>query len=128
MIRCPNSRRKCFDLGPIIPEVSIAMGTKVNLSSSDLYFVCFEASAEQHFEPGKAADEERAEGEKVSEQVASHARHFPLANGKVVMPSGRFPSPLSRPAGSRIACIPAASSAPFTISLMALWRGKRPAL
>ena len=62
-------------MGPIMPEVSIEMGTNVNLSSSDLYFVCFVASAEQDFEPGKAADEDRAEGEKVSEQVATHARH-----------------------------------------------------
>ncbi|KAF0301986.1 hypothetical protein FJT64_025861 [Amphibalanus amphitrite] len=42
-----------------------------------------------------------AVAEKVSQQVASHIRLIPRLKGKSVIPSGRRPSPLSRPVGSK---------------------------
>ena len=56
-------------------------------------------------------------GEKVSEQVASYTKLFPLLYGNSVSPSGRRPSPLSSPAGSRTLSSPAPQSARRRTSL-----------
>ena len=64
-------------------------------------------SAERDADPGSVAVRTNAEGEKESTQVQSQMRHFPIENGNTDMPSGRLPSPRSRPTGSRTALKPA---------------------
>ena len=66
--------------------------------------------------------------ENVSEQVASQIVDLPFWKGNTVIPSGRFPSPLSKTTGSSSDGIPAVSRALRTMSLIAVWRGILPAL
>ena len=63
---------------------------------SDVYFFTHLAAL-----PGLKAELMTAVAEKVSQQVASHIRLIPRLKGKSVIPSGRRPSPLSRPVGSK---------------------------
>ena len=51
-----------------------------------------------------------------------------MEKGNTVMPSGRLPSPRSRPTGSRTALKPADDEARLMMSFKAECRGKRPAL
>ena len=71
------------------------------------YLRFLRTSAERDADSGSVAVRANAEGEKESTHVESQMRHFPLENGNTVMPSGRLPSPRSRPTGSRTALKPA---------------------
>ena len=59
---------------------------------------------------------------KVSGTVTSHASGFPLAHGRIVVPSGRLPSSRIKPTGSITAWIWARFSARQMISFRCLWR------
>ena len=65
----------------------------------------------------------RFDGASVSVHVASHTNALPYLKGKTVIPSGWWPSPRSRPTGSKTEWKPAASNARFVMSLMAACRG-----
>ena len=82
------------------PAVSSAKGMKIYLSARERYLVILDVSAEAATEPGEIAEDTILLGQKVQEQVASQIKDLPDLRGKRVMPSGRFPSPLSRPTGS----------------------------
>src|SRR6267154_3547611 len=58
----------------------------------------------------------------VSGVVASHVNLRPLAQGIMVIPSGLKGDPTMRPAGSRVAGMPALTSALQIVSLIKLWR------
>ena len=85
-------------------------------------------SAERDADPDSVAVRANAEGENELTQVQSQMRHFPLEKGNTVMPSGRLPSPRSRPTGSRTALKTADDKAHLMMSFKAECRGKRPAL
>ena len=61
-------------------------------------------------------------------ETQSHTKLLPPLKGKTVIPSGRDPSPLSNPGGSRTDGRPAFWSALLTTSFIAECLGKRPAL
>ena len=64
----------------------------------------------------------------VSTQVESQHKLRPTLNGNTVRPSGRLPSPRSKPKGSNQDGTPAVARARLTTSLRFEWRGRRPAL
>ena len=97
-------------------------------SRSPSYIRFLRTSAERDADPGSVAVRANAEEEKESTQVESQLKHFPLEKGNTVMPSGRLPSPRSRPMGSRTALKPADDKARFMMLLKAECRGKQPAL
>ena len=97
-------------------------------SHNPSYLRFLQTSAERDADPGSIAVRANAEGGKELTQVQSQMRHFPLEKGNTVMPSGRLPSPRSRPTGSRTALKPADYKARLMMSLEAECRGKRPAL
>ena len=97
-------------------------------SHNPSYLRFLQTSAERDADPGSVAVRANAEGGKESTQVQSQMRHFPLEKGNIVMPSGRLPSPRSRPTGSRTVLKPADDKARLMISFKAECRGKRPAL
>jgi len=68
--------------------------------------------------PASLAELVRWASAKVSGTVTSHARGFPLAHGRIVVPSGRF---LSSPTGSFTACIWARFKARQIMSFRCLW-------
>ena len=72
-------------------------------SHNPSYLRFLRTSAERDADPGSVVVRANAEGEKESTQVQSQMRHFPIEKGNTVMPSGRLPSPRSRPTGSRTA-------------------------
>ena len=97
-------------------------------SHNPSYLTFLRTSAERDSDPGSVAVRANAEGGKESTQVQSQMRHFPIEKGNIVMPSGRLPSPRSRPTGSRTALKPADDKARLMMSFKAECRGKRPAL
>ena len=107
----PSSFTSSAAAGPTTPAVSTAKGTKMYLSQREAYRARLRSSAPRAALPGSKADWITAVAEKVSEQVASHTKLFPLLYGNSVSPSGRRPSPLSSPAGSRTLSSPAPQSA-----------------
>ena len=115
--RRPRSFTSPAAAGPKAPEVSTAKGTKIYLSQRAAYFARFRSSAVLAALPGFRADWSTAVAENVSEQVASQTRLMPLLKGNSVMPSGRRPSPLSRPAGSNTLSSPVLLSARCNTSL-----------
>ena len=116
-IRLPSTLKNLEAAGPTTPDVSTASGTKRYCSAREEYRCILRFSAARAADPGSRAHATTADSEKVSVHVESHAKHFPLANGKVVRPSGRFPSPLSRPTGSSKDGTPATERLRFTRSL-----------
>ena len=65
------------------------------------YFVCLRSAARSAAEPGVMNVRARWEAANVSGQVTSPVRHLPTLQGTSVIPSGRLPSDLNRPIGSR---------------------------
>ena len=76
--RFPSSFTSPAAVGPKTPPVSTAEGTNVYLSQRDAYFARLRSSAQRAALPGLRAESIMAVAEKVSEQVASQIRHFPL--------------------------------------------------
>jgi hypothetical protein len=72
--------------------------------------------------------DDRCDVARVSGVVASQARHFPLAHGIRVTPSGLRLEPATKPFGSFIAATPALPRARWTISLICECLWWRPAL
>ena len=105
--------------GPKTPDVSMATGSNLNLLTKLGYLDLLVLSALAAAEPALMADSITELSLYVLTHVASQQRDFPLLKGKVVMPSGLFPSPRSRPIGSRSVGIPADLSARLIMSLMA---------
>ena len=68
---------------------------------------------------GNADEAVMSEGGKVSEQLASEISELSCRNGKIVMPSGRRPSPRSNPSDSSTECEQAASRARILMLFMA---------
>ena len=126
--RFPISLKKESKEGPMTPAVPTAIGCTVKRSVRPEYLQAFASSAFDAAVPASEAERRMLVAANVSTQVASQTRDFPWENGTRVRPSGRFPSPRSRPAGSRQEGIPAASKPRLTKSLRSLWRGNRPAL
>ena len=78
--------------------------------------------------PDSIADLFRCTQAKVWAHVQSQTKLVPPLNGKTVIPSGRDPSPLSNPRGSRTDSMPAYWSALLISSFIAEYLEKRPAL
>ena len=97
-------------------------------SHSPSYLRFLRTNDERDADPGTVAVRANAEGEKESTQVHTQMRHFPIEKGNTVMPSGRLPTPRSRPTGSRTVLKPADDKARLMMSFKAECRGKRPAL
>ena len=97
-------------------------------SHNHSYIRFLRASAVRDADPGSVAVRANAEGEKESTQVQSQMRHFPMEKGNTVMPSGRLPSPRSRPTGSGTALKPTDDKARLMMSFKVECRGKQPAL
>ena len=104
-------------LGPMAQVVSNASGSKMYLSDNVAYFDILRCSARAAADPGWMADSMRDEPLCVPVQVASQIKQRPMRYGKVVIPSGHFPLPLSRPTVSRTE--PARSSARLKTSFKA---------
>ena len=79
-------------------------------------------------DPAASAARIRSEDANVLTHVASQMRQRPREKGNIVIPSGRFPSPRSRPDGSSMDGIPDTERPRRTTSLKVEWRGMRPAL
>ena len=60
--------------------------------------------------------------------MKSQTRHFSFEKGNKVIPSGRLPSSLHNPGGSRTEGYPASDRAVRIILLISEWRGIRPTL
>ena len=118
-IRFPISLTMAEVEGPKAPDVSMATGSNLNLLTRSGYLDLLALSALAAAEPALMADSITELSLYVLTHVASQQRDFPLLKGKVVMPSGLFPSPRSRPIGSRSVGIPADLSARLIMSLMA---------
>ena len=114
--------------GPNTPDVSMATGSNLNLLTMLGYFDLLALSALAAAEPALMADSITELSLYVLTHVASQQRDFPMLKGKVVIPSGLFESPRSRPIGSKRVGIPADLRARLMISLMAEWRGCLPSL
>ena len=127
-IRRPSSARNVLVVQPMTPVVSTAAGWNMNLSVKLVYFCSLFVSARLAAYPGCRAVWRMLLAAKVSLQVASHTNDLPCLYGKTVIPSGRRPSPLSRPGGSRLDGMPAVVRARLMMSLIAAWRGNLPAL
>ena len=110
------------------PDVSTATGWKMKRRPSSAYFSIFLTSAASATDPAASAARIRFEDASVLTHVASQMRQRPREQGYTVIPSGRFPSPRSRPDGSSMDDSPAAERPRRTTSFRAEWRGMRPAL
>ena len=108
-ILVPKSFKKLIALAPHDPAVSQATGTKWYLFSNSAYFLSFSFSASS----AAAAPFKYVwlifDAAKVSLQVKSHINERPLAHGQIESPSGRLPSALQRPVGSKMDGIPRSS-------------------
>ena len=87
---------------PHTPRVSIANGTNRLAVERSMYFVLFLFSAATAAAPAAKEVWLTCDGASMSGQVKSHTKGRPLVQGVSVMPSGRFPSFLSNPVGSKI--------------------------
>ena len=82
------------------PEVSIAIGSNLYLRTNSGYLVILEFSALAAACPLSIAVSLITLSPNVLTHVASQQRHLPWLKGKIVMPSGLFPSPRFSPLGS----------------------------
>ena len=98
----PNSSTKLLVEGLQQPVVSNATGWKWKLPTKPWYLRLFNISAAFALDPDSMKLAIMWDLEKASTTVASQTKHFPCFQGKVVMPSGRRPSLLSSPDGSRM--------------------------
>ena len=128
VIRRPMSESRVPVVVPNSPVVSTVMGSNKYLLPRASYFWHFLSSTLRAALPADTADSYMWEAAKVSMQVASQHRHFPLENGKTEIQSGRLPSPLSTPTGSSTEGMPALCNALLITSLKAECLGCRPAL
>ena len=92
--------------GPKEPNVSTATRMKAWECRSSEYFTIFRLSATDAAAPARKIVLGKCEGASVSGQVKSHSKGLPWDQGIRVEPSGRLPSPLIRPGGSKRAEIP----------------------
>ena len=97
VIRFPSSDMNQELDSPSTPVVSTATGSNRYVDRRLLYVIRFRASAFVAADPGVRADSPNAVLLKVSVQVVSQHRLLPSEKGITVRPSGRLPSPLSRP-------------------------------
>ena len=110
------------------PIVSTAIGSNWCASARAAYLRRLRSSALFAAMPASIADLFRCTPAKVSTHVQSHTKLLPPLKGKTVIPSGRDPSPLSNPGGSKTDGRPAFWSALLATSFIAECLGKRPAL
>ena len=110
------------------PDVSTATGWKMKRRPYSAYLAIFLTSAASATDPAASAASIRFEDANMLTHVASQMRQRPRDQGYTAIPSGRFPSPWSRPDGSSMDGIPAAKRPRRTTSFNAEWRGMRPAL
>ena len=96
----PSSRMRLRPFGPQDPMVLIDMGVKWYFQSRSLYFWIFLRSASSAAFPASREVEARWLSAKVSGHVKSQTRWRPCLKGKIVHPSGRFPSLRLKPRGS----------------------------
>ena len=114
--------------GPNTPEVSIAIGSNLYLWTNSGYLDLLEFSALAAACPLSIAVSLITLSPNVLTHVASQQRHLPWLKGKIVMPSGLFPSPRLSPLGSRYDGVWEDLRARKIISLMAACRGCLPSL
>ena len=95
-----------FVEGPNTPEVSIAIGSNRNLLTISGYFDLLADSAFAAACPTSIADSMIELSPKVFMHVASQQSDLPWLKGKIVIPSGLFPSPQFSPTGSKTGGIP----------------------
>ena len=113
---------------PYTPIVSTAIDSNWCASARAAYLRRLRFSALFAAMPASIADLFRCTPAKVSTHVQSQTKLLPPLNGKTVMPSGRDPSPLSNPGGSKADGRPVFWIALLTTSFIAECLGKRPAL
>ena len=82
--------------------VSIAIGTEWWDLDSRIYFSLFLASAAVATALASLVASDMYDAAKVSTQVKSQTTHCPDFHGAIGQPSGRLPSDLHRPVGSRV--------------------------
>ena len=110
------------------PIVSTTVGSKWCASARAAYLRRFRSSALFAAVPASIADLFMRTPAKVSTHVQSQTKLLPPLNGKTVIPSGRYPSPLSNPGDSKTDGRPAFWSPLLITSFIAECLGKRPAL
>ena len=113
---------------PYTPIISTAIGFNWCASARAAYLRRFRSSALFAAMPASLADLFRCTPTKVSTHVQSQTKLLPPLNGKTVIQSGRDPSPLSNPGGSKTDGRPAFWRALLTTSFIAECLRKRPAL
>ena len=99
-IRLPISYIMFLVDGPKTPEVSIAMGSNLYLLTKSGYFALLAVSALAAACHSSIAELMIKLSLNVLTHVASQQSDLPWLKGKVVIPSGLFPSPRLRPTGS----------------------------
>ena len=92
--------------GPKTPEVSIAMGSNLYLLTKSGYFALLAVSALAAACPTSIAELRIKLSLNVLTHVASQQSDLPWLKGKMVIPSGLFPSPRLSPTGSETDGIP----------------------
>ena len=97
-----NPSTKLLVEGPQQPVVSNATGWKWKLPTKPWYLRLSNISADFALDPDSMELTIMWDLEKASMTVASQTKHFPWFQRKIVMPSGRRPSLLSSPDGSRM--------------------------
>ena len=97
-----NSSTKLLVEGPQQPVVSNSTVWKWKLPTKPWYLRLFNISVDFALNPDSMELAILWDLEKASTTVASQTKRFPCFQGKVVMPSGRRPSLLSSPNGSRM--------------------------
>ena len=128
VMRFPISLTMTFVQGPNAPEVSIAIGSNWNLLTKLGYFLLLSFSAFAAACPTSVAVSLTELSPNVLTHVASHQSSLPRLKQKVVIPFGRFLSPLLWPIGSNTEGIPTVFRARQMISFKAACRGCRPSL
>ena len=104
---------------PYTPIVSTAISSNWCASARAAYLRCLRSSALFAAVPTSIADLLRCTPAKVSTHVQSQTKLLPPLNGKTVIPSGRDPTPLSNPGGSKTDGRPAFWSALLITSFIA---------
>ena len=119
VMRFPISLTMIFVEGPNAPEVSIAIGSNWNLLTKLGYLFLLRFSAFAAACPTSVAVSLTELSPNVLTHIASQQSFLPRLKGKVVIPSGLFPSSLMRPIGSNTEGIPAVFRARQMISFRA---------
>ena len=115
-------------VSPYTPIVSTTIGSNWCASARAAYLRRLRSSALFVAVKASIADLFRCTSAKVSTHVQYQTKLLPPLNGKTDIPSGRDPSPLSNPGGSKTDGMPAFWSALLITSFIAECFGKRPAL